>query len=282
MGKRKIPYLWVGGTALVFIMLMAVPLLYQWFEELSASPTERAIRAKLLKEGVSFGNLKYDLVDPEESPTALHEAVMLGYRLMIDTPKYAPAYAGDHLSCTNCHFSGGNMIGGRNGSIPLSGIAAAYPDYNERAKTVVTLPERINGCFRRSMNGKPLPLNSREMDAFVAYFHWISKSFPIYTPVPWRGLEPIKSERRPDPENGKRIFAEKCALCHGTEGEGAVRIPPLWGPHSYNDGAGMHRIETFAAFVHANMPYEDPSLTEEEALDVAAFVHRQPRPKYEP
>ena len=43
-----------------------------------------------------------------------------------------------------------------------------------------------------------------------------------------------------------------CATCHNTDGSGILRdpgapqlgymIPPLWGPTSYNDGAGMARL----------------------------------------
>ena len=59
-------------------------------------------------------------------------------------------------------------------------------------------------------------------------------------------------------------------------------IPPLWGPDSFNDGAGMARLITIANFVHFNMPhgsdYLDPRLATEDAWDVAAYVASQPRP----
>jgi len=59
--------------------------------------------------------------------------------------------------------------------------------------------------------------------------------------------------------------------------------PPLWGEHSYNDGAGLYRLSSFASFVGNNMPFnqsthEHPILSNEEAWDVAAFVNSQPRP----
>jgi thiosulfate dehydrogenase len=61
-------------------------------------------------------------------------------------------------------------------------------------------------------------------------------------------------------------------------------IPPLWGPESYNDGAGMARLAMFANFVHFNMPhgadYLDPQLSVEDAWDVAAYVLSHPRPHY--
>jgi thiosulfate dehydrogenase len=59
--------------------------------------------------------------------------------------------------------------------------------------------------------------------------------------------------------------------------------PPLWGPHSYNTGAGLFRLSRFAGYVRDNMPYnqsnhQSPNLSDEECWDVAAFVNSQPRP----
>ncbi|MFT4978375.1 MAG: thiosulfate dehydrogenase, partial [Myxococcota bacterium] len=56
-------------------------------------------------------------------------------------------------------------------------------------------------------------------------------------------------------------------------------FPPLWGEGSYNWGAGMHRINTSAGFIWANMPLGQPgTLTEQQAWDVAAFINSHPRP----
>lgn len=84
-----------------------------------------------------------------------------------------------------------------------------------------------------------------------------------------------------------------CQACHNTDGSGIRRslpttdlgymVPPLWGPDSFNDGAGMARLITAANFLHFNMPhgvdYLNPQLSVEQAWDVAAFVLSQPRPK---
>ncbi len=277
----KMPMSWTIGVLSIFAALLALPFLGELYLNVSPSPTQIAIKRKLDKESDHKEKLLFHLLDPEQAPSGIHDIVMYGFHIMTDTPKYASEYIGDKLSCTNCHFSAGNTTGGENGSISLAGIAAAYPNYNARSKEVTTLAERINGCFKRSMNGRPLPLNSPEMDAMVTYLHWISKGFPIYQEIPWRGLRSIKSSRAPDPASGAKTFQAKCALCHGKNGEGGIRIPPLWGPTSFNDGAGMNKIDTFAAFIYANMPYEDPSLSEEEAYDVAAFVTGQSRPRYE-
>jgi thiosulfate dehydrogenase len=59
-------------------------------------------------------------------------------------------------------------------------------------------------------------------------------------------------------------------------------MPPLWGPDSFNDGAGMHRLIASASFIRANMPfgtrYTAPVLSVEDAWDVAAYINSQPRP----
>ncbi|MEC7839342.1 MAG: c-type cytochrome [Chlamydiota bacterium] len=277
----KKTFSWITIVIFIFVVALFLPFLGGVYFDLSGSPTEQAINSKLEKENGHKQCLSYNLLDPEQAPSGIHDTVMLGFHIISETPKYAADYVGDELSCTNCHFSAGNTTGGRNGSISLAGIAAAYPAYSGRSGKVITLPERINGCFQRSMNGKALPLDSREMDAMVTYLHWISKNFPVYQPVPWRGLEGIRSSREPDPALGEKTFQAKCALCHGKDGEGGIRIPPLWGPTSFNDGAGMNRIDTFAAFIYSNMPYEDPSLTKEEAYDVASYVTQKPRPKFE-
>src|SRR5881409_3251809 len=36
------------------------------------------------------------------------------------------------------------------------------------------LEDRINDCFERSMNGKPVPRESEEMRAMLAYIWWLS------------------------------------------------------------------------------------------------------------
>src|SRR5579863_7590490 len=81
---------------------------------------------------------------------------------------------------------------------------------------------------------------------------------------------------------GDAVFAKRCAACHGQDGAGLAAapdlvhgfiFPPLWGPNSFNDGAGMHRVLTAARFIKARMPLGSPDLNDDEALDVAAFIN---------
>lgn len=235
-------------------------------------------RHYIFKErGRRFG---FDLLDPETSPPEIHEQVMHGYHIFIQTQQYAANYVGNKLTCNNCHLAGGNTLGGRNGGISLVGVVATYPQYAERMKKVITLKDRINNCFRRSMNGKPLPEDSSDMNDIVAYLNWISQEVIRIGNLPWLGLPELKSMHEPDAIQGKIVYNNNCSICHGSHGNGSAGVPPLWGGGSFNDGAGMHMIKKLSSFVYYNMPYHQPSLTEEEALDVAAFVITRPRPKF--
>jgi thiosulfate dehydrogenase len=214
---------------------------------------------------------------PEDAPADLRDAVMLGYNIMLDTPRYAAAYTGNQLTCSNCHFQGGLTKEG----IPLVGVSAAYPKYRQRTKYATDLVARTNECFERSMNGKAAPVDSQEMQALQAYFAWISRGVPIYAKVPWLGVKLVQSDHVPDAAAGETVFRARCTQCHGINGQGSAQAPPLWGQQSFNDGAGMDKVEMMASFVFANMPRGMPNLTVEQALDVAAYVHSQPRPHFE-
>ncbi|NJL16834.1 MAG: c-type cytochrome [Nitrospira sp.] len=67
--------------------------------------------------------------------------------------------------------------------------------------------------------------------------------------VPWRGIPRLISTHQPDPLNGRKVFEQKCVFCHGSDGQGTMAAPPVWGPRSYNIGAGMARV-TVAALVY--------------------------------
>lgn len=213
---------------------------------------------------------------PEEAPASIRDAVVYGYNIIRDTGKYAPDHVGNAMKCEDCHFQAGRSKQG----IPLVGVAAVYPKYRQRTGYATDLVTRVNECFERSMNGKPLDADSKEMQAIISYLHWISRGIPIYAEVPWLGVKRLKSDHRPDAEAGQQLFADRCALCHGMEGAGGAAAPPLWGPKSFNDGAGMAKLEIMAGFAHANMPKGDPNLSVEEALDVAAYVTSRPRPHF--
>lgn len=266
------------GALGVIVIIGTVFLLFH-IAKTTEAPTQGYIDRKLAKENETYRNLQFHLVDPDEAPQAIRTMAKLGFQIMIHTQKYAGEYANDKLNCTNCHFAGGDTTGGAGGGISLAGVAAKYPAYDSRFKRVIDLPARINNCFERSMNGKPLPLDSELMLAIMTYLQWISKDIPIYSKVPWLGLTPLTTSHQGDTVQGKRVYTVFCSMCHRDDGQGGVNTPPLWGPNSFNNEAGMSQLPTLAAFVYWNMPYlaPTPALTQEEAVDVASYVLSQPR-----
>jgi thiosulfate dehydrogenase len=199
----------------------------------------------------------------------------------------AKRFAGNNLACKSCHLRDGTQPY----AMPLVGIWGQFPQYRGREGAVVTLEDRINGCMERSMNGRALPLGGDEMKAFAAYIRWLSTGVPDGAKLVGAGTLQIKEPAHAaDPGRGSRVFAETCAACHGADGLGVragngvgYQFPPLWGPDSFNNGAGMNRLLTAAAYAKHNMPFGTtfaaPVLTDEDAYDVAAFLVSQARPE---
>ncbi|MEX3773340.1 c-type cytochrome [Pseudomonas sp. MYb118] len=104
--------------------------------------------------------------------------------------------------------------------------------------------------------------------------------------LPGRGFPALPAPASaPSPDQGQQVYTQHCAVCHGANGDGTYAngmtgMPPLWGEHSYNWGAGMHRIDTAAQFISENMPLGKPiQLTPTQAWDVAAYINSQKRPQ---
>ncbi len=218
------------------------------------------------------------------------EQLVRGMRLNLETRTLLPDHVGDQLNCTSCHLNAGTVADGS----PYVGVSAFFPSYGARAGKIITLEERINGCFRRSMNGKPLAKDSPDMQAMVAYFDWMKRETKPEDKVAGRGVGKIDKKIVPNSENGRKVYADQCAICHGENGEGLksaagqMVYPPLWGDESFNIGAGMARTYTAAAFVKRNMPigFHDKfplgqgGLSDQDAVDVAEYFTHQPRPDF--
>ncbi|MCB2187705.1 MAG: c-type cytochrome [Deltaproteobacteria bacterium] len=265
------------ALVLVVALILAGTGLYAMFSSMFGPPANRSLMAgQGPGETLQASPIVFAPPRPEDAPADIREGVMLGYHILMDTQTYAKEYVGNTLNCRNCHFNAGRE---RN-TLSLVGVAATYPKYRDRQKYVTDLVTRTQGCFQRSMNGKPLPPEGRHMQALMAYYHWISKGLPIYAQIPWLGLKKLAEDHQPDQTTGKEIFSQVCARCHGNDGLGSNIAPPLWGPASFNDGAGMHKIKNFAAFTHHFMPKSNPTLTVAQAWDVAAYALTQPRPHF--
>lgn len=205
------------------------------------------------------------------------DSIRRGIILFNNTPAFYPKHTGNKLSCSSCHVEGGITPY----ASPMVGLPALFPMWNQRAGHVISLKDRIQECFTRSENGTPLSYDSTEMKAFVDYIEWLSQSDPQRRPFVGRGLVTLP-DLKPDPIHGAAIYAAQCAGCHGQNGEGDPPLfPPVWGPDSYNDGAGINGVPKMAAFVQHNMPENRKGiLSPQDAYDVAAFLHSRPRPKF--
>lgn len=215
---------------------------------------------------------------PESIPAGLAgERIRLGYQIVVHTQQYAKRYVGNKLNCTNCHLDAGLNPN----AASFVGLSVLYPEYRSRADRTMSLAERINECFERSMNGKALPPDSSKLQAVVAYIGWLSQNVPRGSKVAWRGIPRINPSRQPDQAGGKTVYEKKCSFCHGTDGQGTVAAPPVWGPHSYNIASGMARVSVAASYIKANMPRGwGWSVSDDEAFDVAAYINSQPRPDF--
>jgi thiosulfate dehydrogenase len=250
-----------------------------------------------------------------DNNSPLMKSVKRGFALFMNTSKLAPSLSGGAMACNNCHPNGGQ----RENAMPLVGVARVFPEYNKRSGRTFSLEDRIVGCLLRSINatgsrnpslvtrhendlaGATLNSLTREVKDLAAYITWLSSGLTIDRNIPWRGRNTLPTYsllpvEKLDPKLGRRYFDELCATCHGTDGQGTGTLTleianqlgikpkhpgPLWGPKSWNDGAGAARTYTLAGMIRHWMPYLTPGiLSDEQAQHIAAFITSQPRPGY--
>jgi thiosulfate dehydrogenase len=234
-------------------------------------------------------------VSPTRSKVPLIATEEYGKRLLGQTSEWLGPDVADpnlrytfgRLSCGACHLGTGTEPG----TLGLPPAYSHYPRFSGRSNTTTTIEDRINECMQRSLNGRPLPKNSPEMIAMASYIRSLSDQDAASGASARKANEPpaFKTPNRAaNLDAGKRVFEQRCAACHGVDGAGLLAsanpihgyvFPPLWGPDSFNTGAGMHRVLTAARFIKARMPLGRPDLDDEQAFDVAAFINSQPRPE---
>lgn len=227
---------------------------------------------------------KPGIVKPDESTIPDDErgaAIRLGLQLVTHTYKELPDNVGNQLNCTSCHLDGGSEAY----AAPWNGLPGIFPIYRSRGARINSLQERVNGCFERSMNGKALDLGSDEMNAIMSYMTWLSQDMPVGVIPEGRGFAKVDKDLKPNRATGEKLFAEKCTVCHGAEGEGQYNddgtyiYPAVAGDKSFNDGAGMARTYTAANFIKGKMPFgQGNSLSDQEAVDIADYFTHLDRP----
>lgn len=205
--------------------------------------------------------------------------VVYGYKIVNDTQHFASRYVGNSLNCSNCHLQSGT----KPNALPLN-VAGMYPKWRAKNGKRNGIGLRIRECFVYSMDGIMPPDDAPEVLAIAAYVTYLSQGEVLGEEPEGRGVPTLPDTGYdPNPANGRAVYLEQCASCHGVQGEGtgtgAARMPALWGLDSYNKGAGMNRIQEAAGFIWQNMPLgQDRSLTPQQALDVAAYLNLQYRP----
>jgi len=224
--------------------------------------------------------------------------------LHTDTHPLTKDYVGDKLNCANCHLKGEDGKPGTAGSISSwLDTATGFPAWSKREKSVQTLQDRSNNCFMRSMNGKRLPVDSKASIAIAAYITWLSegKTIKMDRKGPWgptnaaiwpkgiKHFKPLfKKVTHANYLNGKKLYQQKCASCHGINGQGMGTFPPLWGKNakgdwlSYNTGAGMSKLPKGATWIQLKMPLgQGGTLSDSEVVDITLYVNAQPRADFD-
>jgi len=241
----------------------------------------------------TLSNAQPELPNTQTLPPPLHPttdwdrqnwaSILRGKELTEHTYELLPKHVTAKLHCESCHLDAGR-----------DPDSAWWVNMNIKYPTLEKLQARVNQCFERSMNGTPLPTvqsaselpkGSPEMNAFLIYMQWMDEQYKARSSTPpHQGLYPV-AKMTGEATRGEEIFLQKCASCHGKEGKGKYEShtyyrPALWGEHSFNSLAGMHKPEKLVAFLKSNMPYRSGGvLTPQESWDLTAFLITRPRPK---
>ena len=274
-------YFLIAAAILIIILLPLIIFLYSKKE------------SKQKKEIHFINTAEWTAPDTATIPqTKEGDLIKYGRSLIINTayylgPKGTIAHISNGMNCDNCHMNAGTKLWANN----FSAVKAKYPLYRNRSSSIETIQMRINACFERSLNGKKLSENSKEMAAIMAYINWVGQGVTKASKIVGTGSEILPFIDEPaDSARGRILFISKCQLCHGANGEGksgdynGYVYPPLWGNHSYNNGAGMYELSKLAGYIKNNMPYgadsKKPVLTDRESWDIAAYINSNPRPVY--
>lgn len=190
------------------------------------------------------------------------------------------------VSCAACHVQNGNGLPGtKKYAFPFINSLNNYPRLDIETMQIISVQDRIRGMGHT--DSIRFPDSSKEMRAILAYFKWLKDAYEIKDNVRLEGDFLAKMDfpnRASDPVRGKALYVEHCAACHGQRGEGIKNDNYIkGGGHLYPslliwpDGGHMSMIPFLARFIKTTMPVgasaDSPILTDEEAIDVAAYIN---------
>ncbi len=235
----------------------------------------------------------------------LYDSVKLGEDILLhtDTNKLSKDFVGSKLQCANCHRSGENGKVGMTDKIgTFIGTATAFPAYSKRHKSVISLQKRIEGCFQRCLNGDKKVVGTKVGIAVESYITWLSNGMDINmsstaprTPLKqefWsenvkKYTKLFKKATHEDYVDGEKLYLQKCASCHGINGDGNDLFPPLWGRDkdgkwlSYTADGSMAKLSHGATWIQDNMPLNSKEkLSDKEVMQITLYIDAQPRESY--
>ena len=273
---------------LILIIAIAIVVLKETMKELE--PSDTMAFNKTLKDSTWIPPSLFvdNLLEGEERAIVIYGEDIIANTSRYFGPHVSVAALTNGMNCQNCHLNAGKKNWGNN----YSAVYSTYPKFRERSGGIETIYKRVSDCFERSLNGIAPDSTSKEYRAIYAYIKWLGQDVKKGEKPVGSGIEKLSfMDRAADPAKGKQVYLAQCQSCHGVNGEGKLSLnnisyeyPPLWGEHSYNNGAGLFRLSNFSGYIKNNMPFNqathnDPKLTNEEAWDVAAFVNSQSRPQ---
>ncbi len=235
----------------------------------------------------------------------LKEVIKLGEDILLhtDTNLISKSYVNSKLQCVNCHRKGKNGKVGTDRAIgTFIGTATAFPAYSQRYKDIISLQNRIDGCFQRCLGGDKSVVNTKVGIAVESYITWLSQGKPINmnsiaprTPLKTKFWGDnvkkfkmlFKKVTHKNYLNGKKLYERKCASCHSKNGNGNGSFPPLWGKDkngqwlSYTADGSMAKLQNGATWIQDNMPLgKSNTLTDEETVDITLYINAQERASY--
>jgi len=235
----------------------------------------------------------------------LGEVVKFGEDILLhtDTNKLSKEYVNSKLQCVNCHRKGSDGHVGTTKTIgTFEQTATAFPAYSKRYKDIISLQNRIDGCFSRCLGGTKSVVNTKVGIAVESYITWLSEGKEIHmnTKAPRTPLKTqIWSKNRKkfialfakakseDYQEGKKLYLKKCVLCHSKDGSGANIYPPLWGKNkkgewlSYTTDGSMAKLPNAAVWIQDNMPLnQEKTLLDKEVVDLVLYINAQERMQY--